>query len=42
MVLSAGDEATLQAGFQTTLDIVSPLLLDMTRAGFPLDVDPDA
>jgi hypothetical protein len=31
--------AILQAGFQTTLDIVSPLLLDMTRTGFTLDVD---
>jgi hypothetical protein len=39
MVASAGDEATLQAGFQTTLDIVSPLLLDMTRPAFTLDVD---
>ncbi|HUR26126.1 MAG TPA: M28 family peptidase [Candidatus Thermoplasmatota archaeon] len=39
MVLSAGDEKTLQAGFQTTLDIVSPLLLDMTRPAFPLETD---
>lgn len=37
MVASAGDEATLQAGFQTTLDIVSPLLLAMTQPGFALD-----
>ncbi|HUR62026.1 MAG TPA: M28 family peptidase [Candidatus Thermoplasmatota archaeon] len=39
MVASAGDETILQAGFQTTLDIVSPLLLDMTRSSFLLDVD---
>lgn len=40
MVASAGDEATLEAGFQTVLDIASPLLLDMARSGFALDVDP--
>ncbi|MCA1811819.1 MAG: M28 family peptidase [Halobacteriales archaeon] len=39
MVASAGSEQALQAGFQTTLDIVAPLLFDMTRFGFTLDVD---
>jgi hypothetical protein len=39
MVASAGSEAILQKGFQTTLDIVSPLLLDMTRTSFVLDTD---
>lgn len=39
MVAAAGSEATLQKGFQTTLDIISPLLLDMTRTGFTLDLD---
>ncbi|HUR25060.1 MAG TPA: M28 family peptidase [Candidatus Thermoplasmatota archaeon] len=34
MVVMAGSEATLQAGFQTTLDIVSPLLLHMASPGF--------
>lgn len=29
MVVMAGDEATLEAGFQTLLDVVSPLLLRM-------------
>jgi Zn-dependent M28 family amino/carboxypeptidase len=37
MVLMAGDEATLQAGFQTTLDIVSPLLAHMASPGFVPD-----
>ncbi|MEA3202408.1 MAG: hypothetical protein QOI63_74 [Thermoplasmata archaeon] len=39
MVASAGSEQVLQAGFQTTLDIISPLLLDMTQSGFTPDVD---
>jgi hypothetical protein len=39
MVASAGSEQALQAGFQNTLDIVAPLLLDMTRPAFTLDVD---
>ncbi len=37
MTVSAGDEATLRAGFQTTLDIVSPLLLYMSGPGFVPD-----
>ncbi|MEA3166920.1 MAG: aminopeptidase YwaD [Thermoplasmata archaeon] len=37
MVVSAGDEATLQAGFQTTLDIVSPLLFHMASPAFVPD-----
>ncbi|MEK6975690.1 MAG: M28 family peptidase [Candidatus Thermoplasmatota archaeon] len=37
MLVSAGDEATLVAGFQTGLDIVSPLLLSMTTPGFVPD-----
>jgi aminopeptidase S len=37
MLVSAGDEATLQAGFQTTLDIVSPLLLHMASSAFTPD-----
>ena len=39
MVASAGDEKTLQAGFQTTLDIVAPLLFEMTQPAFVLDTD---
>lgn len=34
MVLSAGDEETLRKGFQTTLDIVSPLLVYMAGPEF--------
>jgi hypothetical protein len=37
MVLMAGDEATLEAGFQTTLDIVSPLLAHMASTGWTPD-----
>jgi hypothetical protein len=37
MVTSAGDEKTLQAGFQTGLDIVSPLLSYMTTPAFVPD-----
>ena len=37
MLVSAGDEATLVAGFQTGLDIVSPLLLYMTTPAFVPD-----
>lgn len=37
MVISAGDEATLQAGFQNTMDVVSPLLLYMTTTAFVPD-----
>lgn len=37
MVVSAGDEATLEAGFQTTVDVVSPLLLHMTTPDFVPD-----
>lgn len=37
MVVMAGDEATLEAGFQTTLDVVSPLLLRMTSPAFVPD-----
>jgi hypothetical protein len=42
MVASAGDEATLQAGFQTGLDIVSPLLAHMAGPSWvPDPVDDD-
>jgi hypothetical protein len=37
MVQMAGDEATLQKGFQTTLDVVSPLLAYAASAGFAAD-----
>jgi hypothetical protein len=37
MVASAGNEATLTAGFQTTLDIVSPLLAHMAGPAFVPD-----
>jgi hypothetical protein len=37
MVVSAGDEATLQAGFQTTLDVVSPLLAHMASPAWTPD-----
>lgn len=37
MVISAGDEATLLAGFQNTADVVSPLLLYMAGPGFVPD-----
>lgn len=37
MVISAGDEATLLAGFQNTVDLVSPLLLHMASAAFEPD-----
>jgi Zn-dependent M28 family amino/carboxypeptidase len=37
MVASAGDETTLQKGFQTTLDIVSPLLAHMASPAFAPD-----
>lgn len=37
MVEMAGDEATLQKGFQTTLDIVSPLLVWMSGDAFVPD-----
>ena len=42
MVVSAGDEATLQAGFQTGLDVVSPLLAHMAGPSWvpdPEDAD---
>lgn len=42
MLVSAGDEATLEAGFQTGLDIVSPLLLYMSGSGFVPDPTEDA
>lgn len=42
MLVSAGDEATLQAGFQTTLDVVSPLLAHMAGpAWIPDPVEED-
>ena len=34
MVLAAGDEATLVAGWQNTLNIVSPLLVTMANGSF--------
>ncbi len=39
MVISAGDEATLLAGFQNTLDVVSPLLAFMASNEFTGDAD---
>jgi hypothetical protein len=39
MLVSAGDEATLVAGFQTGLDIVSPLLLYMAGESFSPDAE---
>lgn len=43
MLVSAGDEATLQAGFQTTLDVVSPLLAHMAGpAWVPDPEEPEA
>lgn len=41
MIAMAGDEATLQAGFQTTLDIVSPVLARMASGATELDVRAD-
>ncbi len=42
MVLAAGNEATLQAGFQTTLDVVSPTLATFASAAFQPTVATDA
>lgn len=42
MVASAGDEATLQQGFQNTLDVVSPMVLTMTNPAFDYTLDPAA
>ena len=39
MVALAGDEATLTAGFQTVLDIVSPLLLYAASPAFVPDAE---
>jgi len=37
MVASAGDEATLEAGFQTTMNVVTPLLAYMASSAFVPD-----
>jgi hypothetical protein len=41
MVLAAGDEATLQAGWQTTLDILAPTLATFANGHFVPTVQAD-
>ena len=39
MTAAAGDEATLRAGFQNTLDLVSSMLLQLSDATFVADTE---